>query len=59
MAYAGINLHFGRHQVKIAGDFGGHYNFGTAFTGEADYSGTASNGFGSDAMVTVGYAFSF
>ena len=58
-AYAGIHFHFGRHQIKVSGDFGGHYNFGTAFTGEADYNGTASNGFGSDAMVTVGYAFSF
>ena len=58
-AYVGVSLHFGRHQIKIAGDFGGHYNFGAAFTGEADYNGTASNGFGSDAMVTVGYAFSF
>ena len=58
-AYAGIHFHFGRHQIKVSGDFGGHYNFGTAFTGEADYNGKASNGFGSDAMVTVGYAFSF
>ena len=58
-AYVGVSLHFGRHQIKIAGDFGGHYNFGAAFTGEADYNGTASNGFGSDAIVTVGYAFSF
>lgn len=58
-AYAGIHFHFGRHQIKVSGDFGGHYNFGTAFTGEADYNGKASNGLGSDAMVTVGYAFSF
>ena len=58
-AYAGIHFHFGRHQIKVSGDFGGHYNFGTAFTGEADYNGTASNGLGSDAAVTVGYAFSF
>ena len=58
-AYAGVNFHFGRHQIKVSGDFGGHYNFGTAFTGEADYNGKASNGLGSDAAVTVGYAFSF
>ena len=58
-AYAGVNFHFGRHQIKVSGDFGGHYNFGTSFTGEADYSGKASNGLGSDAAVTVGYAFSF
>ena len=31
----------------------------SAFTGEADYNGKASNGLGSDAAVTVGYAFSF
>ncbi len=58
-AYAGIHFHFGRHQIKVSGDFGGHYNFGTSFTGESDYSGKASNGLGSDAAVTVGYAFSF
>ena len=58
-AYAGVNFHFGRHQIKLAGDFGGHYNFGADFEGNRGYDGKADNGFGSDAAVTVGYAFSF
>ncbi len=58
-AFIGVNFHFGRHQIKITGNFGGHYNFGTSFTGRADYSGKSSNGFGLNASLTAGYAFSF
>lgn len=58
-AYVGINFHFGRHSIKLAGEAGYHTCFDTSFVGEG-YTGEVTTPLhGWDAAATLGYAIAF
>ena len=58
-AYVGVNFHFGRHSIKLAGEAGYHTCFNTSFIGEG-YNGQVTTPLhGWDASATIGYALAF
>lgn len=61
--YVGVNFHFGRHNIKLAGEAGYHTCFDTSFNGYGEasnsYNGNTSRLHGMDAAVTVGYSLAF
>lgn len=59
-AYAGVNFHFGRHNIKVAAEAGYHTCFGTSFeSSTTNYTGTTGKLHGADLGVTVGYSIAF
>ena len=58
-AYIGLNIHMGRHSIKIGAEGGYHTCFDTSFIGEG-YNGQVTTPLhGWDAAATVGYAIAF
>lgn len=58
-AYIGLNIHMGRHSIKIGGEAGYHACFNTSFIGEG-YTGEVTTPLhGWDAAATIGYSLAF
>ena len=58
-AYIGLNIHMGRHSIKLAGEAGYHTCMSTSFEGEG-YNGQVTTPLhGWDASATIGYAIAF